>query len=129
VLSPAGTASWGWRVGGVGRTINGMRIELLVVPQCPHKLAAAELLTQELADVGLGAVGYSVTVIDSQEAADRRQFIGSPMFCVDGHNVLPEVGRPAAVACRVYPGLDAGVPELRDLRQALKRAAALATSR
>lgn len=109
--------------------MSGMRIELLVVPECPHESAAAEVLTQASADVGLGAVGYSVTVIDSQEAADRRQFIGSPTFCVDGEDVFPEPGRPAAVACRVYPGLRAGVPDLRDLRQALKKAAALSTSR
>lgn len=109
--------------------MTGMRIELLVVPECPHEAAVTEVLARALADVGLGAVGFSVTVIGSQDAADRRQFIGSPTFCVDGEDVFCEPGRPAAVACRVYPGLRAGVPDLRDLRQALKQAAALATSR
>lgn len=109
--------------------MNGMRIELLVVPQCPHESAAAEVLTQALTDIGLGSAGFSVTVIESQEDADRRHFIGSPTICVDGADVFPEPGLPASIACRLYPGLRAGVPELRDLRQALKRAAALATSR
>lgn len=107
--------------------MRGMRIELLVVSDCPHESAAAELLTQALADVGLGSAGFTVTVIDSLEDADRRHFIGSPTICVEGGDVFPEPGRPASVACRVYAGLGAGVPELRDLRQALKRAAAMAT--
>jgi len=109
--------------------MNGMRIELLVVPECPHESSAAEVLTNALADVGLGSVGFTVTVIDSQEDADRRQFIGSPTICVDGEDVFPEPGRPSSVACRVYPGLRPGVPELRDLRQALKKAAAVSMSR
>lgn len=109
--------------------MNGMRIELLVVPQCPNESAAADVLTQALADIGLGSVGFEVSVIDSQEDADRRHFIGSPTICMDGDDVFPEPGRPASIACRVYPGLRAGVPELRDLRQALKKAAAVATSR
>jgi hypothetical protein len=37
----------------------------------PHESAAAELLTQALADIDLGSVGFAVTVIDSQEDADR----------------------------------------------------------
>lgn len=106
-----------------------MRIELLVVPGCPHESAAAGVLTQAMADIGLGSVGFAVTVIDSQRAAARRQFIGSPTICVDGADVFPEPGRPASFACRIYPGGQLGVPELRDLRQALKRAAAVATTR
>lgn len=109
------------------RTMDSMRIELLVVPECAHESAAAGVLTTALADVGLGSVGFTVVVIDSQEDADRRQFIGSPTICVDGEDVFPEPGRPASVACRLYPGQGPGAPELRDLRQAVKRAAALST--
>ncbi len=104
-----------------------MRIELLVVPECPHEAAAADLLATALADVGLGSVGYTVTVIDSQDDAERRHFIGSPTICVDGVDLFAEPARPAAVACRMYPG-GAGVPSLSDLRQALKKAAALSAS-
>jgi hypothetical protein len=106
-----------------------MRIELVVSPDCQHESAVAEVLTQALADVGLGSVARTVTVIDSQEDAGRRRFIGSPTIFVDGEDVFPEPGRPASLACRMYPGLRADVPGLRDLRQALKKAAALATSR
>jgi hypothetical protein len=107
--------------------MRGVRIELLVVADCPHEAAAADLLATALAEVGLASVGYTVTVIDSQDDAERRHFVGSPTICVDGVDIFAEPDRPAAVACRIYPG-GAGVPPLRDLRQALKKAAALSAS-
>lgn len=109
--------------------MGGMRVELLVVPDCPHESAAARLLAEALADVGLGSVEFAVTVIESQADADRRHFIGSPTFSVDGQDVFPEADRPASIACRVYAAGENGVPPVRDLRQALKRAAATATLR
>ncbi|MEO5709387.1 MAG: hypothetical protein ABIQ59_06165 [Nocardioidaceae bacterium] len=105
-----------------------MDIELLVVPDCPHEAGAAELLRTALDDVGLGASGVAVDVVHSQEEAEARYFVGSPTFCLDGADVFPEPDQPAALACRLYPGAR-GVPELRDLRQALKRAAAASMTR
>jgi hypothetical protein len=73
----------------VGRgTMDGMQIELLVVPDCPHEAAAAESLTSALADIGRATVGLTVTVIDAQGAADRHRFIGSPTFSVNGLDVF-----------------------------------------
>lgn len=100
-----------------------MDIELLVVPDCPHEAAAAERLRAALDDVGLVAVSFTVTVLDTQEKAEVRHFVGSPTFCLDGADIFPELDQPASLACRLYPGTR-GVPELRDLRRALKRAAA-----
>ncbi len=105
-----------------------MDIELLVVPDCPHEASTAELLRTALDDVGLGAMGFAVTVIDSQEEAEARHFVGSPTICLDGADVFPHPDQPASIACRLYPGAD-GVPDLRDLRQALKRAAAASVAR
>jgi hypothetical protein len=100
----------------------GMEIELLVVPDCPNERAAASLLRTALDDIGLGSVGFAVTVIDTQVAAEERHFIGSPTFRMDGRDLFPEPERPSSFACRIYPGRK-GLPELRDLRQDLKRAA------
>jgi hypothetical protein len=105
-----------------------MRIELLVVPDCPHAEWAGGVLTQALDDIGLGAVGYSRVVIDSSAEAQQRHFVGSPTFAVDGEDVFPAPDRAAALACRIY-GSGRGVPDLPDLRQALKRAAAQSVSR
>jgi hypothetical protein len=103
-------------------------VELLIVPECPNEAAAVDVLARALDDVGLGSAGYAVTFIHSHDDAERRHFVGSPTICVDGADVFPDPGRPASVACRIYPG-GTGVPELRDLRKALKRAAALSMSR
>jgi hypothetical protein len=81
-----------------------------------------------LVDVGLGPVGYTISVINSQADAEVRHFICSPTICVDGEDAFPEPKRPASVSCRIYPGTR-GVPELRNLRQALKRAAGSPASR
>lgn len=108
--------------------MDGMDIELLLVPDCPHEQAAAELLTAALEDIGLGSAGFTVTMIDSQDEAEHRRFIGSPTFALDGSDVFAESGRPASITCRIYPG-SGSLPELRDLRQALKRAAAVSVSR
>jgi hypothetical protein len=100
-----------------------MDVELLVVPDCPNEVQAAAILRSALDDVGLKSVGFTVTVIDAQDAAERRHFVGSPTITVNGRDLFDEPGRPSSVACRIYPGAG-GVPPLRELRQALKRAAA-----
>jgi hypothetical protein len=41
---------------------------------------------------------------------------------VGGRDLFDEPGRPPAVACRIYPG--GPLPSLRELRRALKEAAA-----
>lgn len=67
-------------------------------------------------------------VVHSQEEAEARHFVGSPTSCLDGADVFPEPDQPAALAYRMYPGAR-GVPELRDLRQAVKWAAAASMRR
>jgi hypothetical protein len=57
--------------------MSGMDTELLVVPDCPNEGPAAALLRAALDDIGLGSVDYTVTVIDTQDAAERRHFSGS----------------------------------------------------
>jgi hypothetical protein len=97
-------------------------VELLVVPDCPHEKAAADLLRSALDDVGLTAVDFQLTVIDTPEDAERRGFAGSPTILLDGIDPFQTPGQTDSVSCRLYPGPD-GLPDLRTLRQALKRAA------
>jgi hypothetical protein len=100
-----------------------MEVELLVVPGCAHQEAASALLGTALGDIGLGSLGFTLTVIDTLEAAERRHFIGSPTIAVNGEDIFTDPSQPAALACRLYPA-GTGTPDLRDLRRALKRAAA-----
>jgi hypothetical protein len=99
-----------------------MDVELLVVSDCPHESSAAALLRSALDEVGLGDVNFDVTVIDTSESAERRGFAGSPTFLLNGVDPFETPGQPASLACRLYPDTG-GLPDLRDLRQALKRAA------
>lgn len=97
-------------------------MELLVVADCPHEKPAAKLLRSALDDIGLNAVNFQLTVVDTHEEAERRRFVGSPTILLDGIDPFQTPGQPASLACRLYPG-PGGLPDLRALRQVLKRAA------
>jgi len=105
-----------------------MEIELLVVRDCAHEAAAADLVRTALADTRLQAT-VTRTVIASLDQARRRGFVGSPTILLNGADPFADPAEPpapAAMACRLYPTPEGprGVPTLRQLRQALKRAAA-----
>ncbi|GAA3717152.1 hypothetical protein GCM10022204_41310 [Microlunatus aurantiacus] len=101
-----------------------MEIDLLVTPDCPHREAAEDLLRTALADVGLPAHLRVLTVTDADDAA-RYGFAGSPTFRADGADLFPAAREPAGLNCRIYPtgSTRGGLPDLPDLRKALKRAA------
>ena len=44
------------------------------------------------------------------------------LVCMEGRDLFADPSRPAVVACRIYPG--GPLPSLRELRRALKEAAA-----
>lgn len=99
-----------------------MDVELLFVPDCPHAKPAAALLRSALDDIGLSAMDFQLTVIDTPEAAERRGFVGSPTILVDGIDPFQTPGQPASLACRLCRGLGR-LPDLRELRKVLKRSA------
>jgi uncharacterized protein YlaN (UPF0358 family) len=100
-----------------------VNVDLLVIPDCPNADRAEALLRTALDDVGLGRIPIRVAVIETQEQAVSRDFLGSPTIRIDGRDPFAQPELPSALACRVYPGAS-GLPDLRDLRQALKRGAA-----
>ncbi len=101
-----------------------MRIELLVVPGCPHTVAATLALEEAARQAGVGDAPVTVTVVRSDQQARERGFVGSPTFLFDGADPFATAGAPVGLACRVYSsGSDlTGVPELDELRDALLRA-------
>ena len=102
-----------------------MDVELLVVPECPSEASAARLLRRALDDIGLPDTEFDTIMVGSGRDAERRGFTGSPAFYVDGSDLFPEPGRPASLSCRLYRSADrvGGVPDIVELRLALKRAA------
>lgn len=102
-----------------------MKVELLVVPECPNAAPTAELLRRALDDVGMHATGFTMVVIADHEVAERVGFTGSPTVRIDGMDPFAEPGCPPGLSCRRYlttNGL-AGTPDVAALRQALKHAA------
>lgn len=104
-------------------------VELLVVPDCTSEAAAVRLITAAVSQCGTDArVHRSIVVSDEQ--AQQRGFTGSTTILINGADPFARQGAAPALACRLYPtavGLR-GVPELRNVIQALQRAAGVATS-
>jgi hypothetical protein len=107
-----------------------MEVELLVVPDCPHEALARDLVWAAAQRAGLTDVRLTVTVVDTDEQAQRRGFIGSPTFLIDGVDPFAVPDAPAGVTCRVYASSRgaAGVPEMAELGDALVRACASRSS-
>lgn len=110
-----------------GRTIGVVDVEILVVPDCPHEAGMVALLRNALDDIGLRSVAFAVATVGSQEDADALAFGGSPSVIVNGRDLFAQPGRAASLSCRLYAG-PGGLPDVRDLRQALKVAAAESAS-
>ncbi|MEU7019248.1 hypothetical protein ABZ990_01130 [Streptomyces sp. NPDC046203] len=106
----------------------GVRVEVLVVPDCPHQGPAEERAREALADVGLAGRVVTTRVIADEEAAERAGFTGSPTILVDGRDPFaPDGAAKPALTCRLYrtpDGLD-GVPDRAALRRALEAALAI----
>jgi hypothetical protein len=103
-----------------------MRFELQVIPDCPHATPAYNLLRRALDDIGLSRATITTTVIADDEHARRVGFHGSPSFAVNGRDILTPPDPTPAWSCRLYRTSTgtAPLPELIELRQHLKEAAA-----
>ena len=78
-----------------GRSHAEVRVELLVIPECPGSENAAKLLRAALDRVGLAEVSFGVEVLGSEDAARSRAFAGSPAFVVDGVDLFETTAGPA----------------------------------
>ena len=97
-----------------------MRIDVLVVPDCPNGPVVIERLAQALG--GRADVQVATRVIDTIEQADRWGMHGSPTVLIDGRDPFARPGTTASVSCRLYRdegGRAQGAPSLTRLRQAL----------
>ena len=80
-----------------------LRIEVLDFEGCPHAGDAWTLTTSVVEDLGL-AITPAHVVVESEEAANRLGFPGSPTIRVNGEDVEPKGADVAAYACRRYEG-------------------------
>jgi hypothetical protein len=101
------------------------RVELLWWRECPSWERALAMLREAMAEVGLAPDALEVREVDTDEAARREEFVGSPTIRVNGGDIQPPGGEPVGLACRVYRRRDGGVsplPDPADLRESLQRA-------
>jgi hypothetical protein len=95
-----------------------VEIELLIVPGCPHALAAQELLRSALLAAGLPDTSIRVSLIETDEQAFERGFVGSPTILINSVDPFGGPGRPPALATRLYPG-PGSLPSAEQLHEAL----------
>jgi len=101
-----------------------MRVELLVVPNCPHENVASERLRQALDDTGHATTPVDVRSMTAETVTGTPQFAGSPTILIDGVDPFAEqASGSGAFSCRVYhceTGFS-GAPSVEQLRQVLRR--------
>lgn len=76
---------------------------------------------------GLDPASLELRRIETDAAARRERFVGSPTIRVNGEDVQAPGDRPIGLSCRVYRLRDGRVsplPDRADLREALARAGA-----
>ncbi|MGH9776255.1 MAG: hypothetical protein ACRD50_15075 [Candidatus Acidiferrales bacterium] len=98
-----------------------MKIELLYVPDCPHRALALDRLREALAAEGIAEHISEILVSDSR-MAQSLPFAGSPTILLNGRDIAASSPSPTfGPACRLYEGGE-GAPSLSSLREALRTA-------
>src|SRR4051794_1299026 len=101
------------------------RVELLWWDGCPSSGEAHELVRRLMAEAGLDPDSLRSIEIDTDAAADRGAFVGSPTIRIEGRAVQPpEDAEAPGLCCRVSPLRDGRVsplPDPADITDALVR--------
>jgi hypothetical protein len=101
------------------------RVELLWWEGCPSWERALAGLREEMESAGLDPGSIEIREIDTAEAAEREEFVGSPTIRVNGEDIQPPGDEePVGLACRVYKHRDGRIsplPDREDVREALGR--------
>lgn len=100
------------------------RVELLWWLGCPSWEEARQLVREEMAAAGLDPEELEVREVNTDEAAEREGFVGSPTIRVDGRDIQDPGAEPIGLSCRVYrlrDGRISALPDPADVRDALRR--------
>jgi hypothetical protein len=90
----------------------GVEVELLYVPDCPHRILVRDVVERALARAGRTAV-VRERCVASVEEAERLGMRGSPTILIDGRDAFPGGVGFAAWSCRL------SVPTVNQLTEAL----------
>ena len=101
------------------------QVELFYWEGCPSWPEAIALVRDAMAEAGLDSTSLVIHRIDTEEAAEREGFPGSPTIRVDGRDIQPpQVPEPPGLTCRVYhlrDGRISPLPDPEDIKEALAR--------
>jgi hypothetical protein len=98
-----------------------LRVELLVVEDCPHASQARDDLESVLGH-GVIETPIQLVIVGTLEDAAFLGFQGSPTIRVNGDDVVPQPELPVALACRFYrdaEGRTIDSPPLEAIRAAV----------
>ena len=99
-------------------------VELLWWDGCPSSGEAHEMVRRIMAETGLDPDSLRSTEIDTDAAAEREGFVGSPTIRVDGQDIQPpREPEPPGLTCRVYhlrDGRISPLPDPDDIKEALR---------
>ncbi len=102
--------------------MEGVEIEVLTVPECPHRVRTMERLREALARVGRPDVAITERQVGDATEASRFGMHGSPTILVDGRDPFGDHHAEASLSCRLYrfdAGVD-GAPSVDALVDALR---------
>ena len=101
-----------------------MKIELLYFEGCPSFLPTLALLQQVLDEEKIPAPVQTI-LVESEAAAKRQRFLGSPSIRVDGEDIEMDARTATdfGMKCRIYDndGVPGGVPAKSKIREAIHR--------
>ena len=99
-----------------------LRVELLVVEDCPH-LERARRDLESVLRAGILEVPIQLIYVTSQDDAEFLGFQGSPTIRINGDDVVPQPELPVAFGCRLYrdaEGRLTGSPPIEAIRAAVE---------
>jgi hypothetical protein len=99
-----------------------VRVEILVVADCPNEATTIERLRRALDESGRAATRIEVRVVTPETIHAVPLFAGSPTVVIDGLDPFADQATPgAALSCRVYRAAEgmSGAPSLEALRRAI----------
>ena len=95
--------------------------------ECPSWERALAILREAMDAAGMDPGSIELREIDTDGAAERERFPGSPTIRIDGSDLQPpEEGDPIGLSCRVYRRRDGRIsplPDPDDVAEALRAAA------
>jgi len=99
-----------------------MQIEVLHIDECPNLEDTKASLSELIAELGLGHIVITFTLIGTPAEAAKHRFAGSPTVLIDGFDAVPGTDPTTNLACRIYRDGQkiAGSPSKDSIRKAIQ---------